>query len=126
MKKTIYIIIGSLSLVLGVIGVFVPGLPTTPFVLLSSWLFYRSSEKLHKRLVGSRLGVYINRYEKRGGMGRTTKIIALCTMWIMINISAFVAFEGVQMRVILYVLGLIGTICVIFVVPSGRKNNDLK
>lgn len=124
MKKTIYIIIGSLSLVLGVIGVFVPGLPTTPFVLLSSWLFYRSSEKLHKRLVGSRLGVYINRYEKRGGMGRTTKIIALCTMWIMINISAFVAFEGVQMRVILYVLGLIGTICVIFVVPSGRKNND--
>lgn len=124
MKKTIYIIIGSLSLVLGVIGVFVPGLPTTPFVLLSSWLFYRSSEKLHKRLVSSRLGVYINRYEKRGGMGRTTKIIALCTMWIMINISAFVAFEGVQMRVILYVLGLIGTICVIFVVPSGRKNND--
>lgn len=124
MKKTIYILIGSLSLILGVVGIFVPGLPTTPFVLLSSWLFYRSSEKLHTWLVGSRLGVYINRYEKRGGMGRTAKIIALCTMWIMINISAFVAFDSMQMRVVLYILGFIGTICVIFIVPSARKEND--
>lgn len=124
MKKTVYIIIGSLSLLLGVIGIFVPGLPTTPFVLLSSWLFYRSSEKMHRWLVGSRLGVYVNRYEKRGGMGRTAKIVALCTMWVMVNISAFVAFESTQMRIILYILGLIGTCCVIFLVPSAKKEKD--
>lgn len=122
MKKTLYILFGSISLILGVIGVFVPGLPTTPFVLLASWLFYRSSEKLHAKLLNSPMGGYINRYKKRGGMGRTTKIAALCTMWIMINISAFVVFEALSMRIFLYVLGILGTVCVVFIVPSAKKD----
>ncbi|MEG1554066.1 MAG: YbaN family protein [Rikenellaceae bacterium] len=122
MKKTIYIIIGAISLVLGVVGIFVPGLPTTPFVLLSSWLFYRSNSKLHNWLLNSRMGVYINRYEKRGGMGRRTKIISICLMWIMINISAFLFFETLKIRIILYVLGLIGSICVIFIVPAAKND----
>lgn len=121
MKKTLYILIGVVSLTLGIIGIFVPGLPTTPFVLLSSWLFYRSSKRLHDWLHASPFGKYIKRYESRGGMGRKTKILALCSMWIMINLSAFLAIESIKMRIILYVLGIIGSICVIYVVPSAKK-----
>lgn len=124
MKKTIFILLGSISLLLGIIGVFVPGLPTTPFVLLSSWLFYRSSERLHNLLLESRMGIYIKRYKERGGMGRMTKLYAITIMWIMINISAFGVFETLKMRILLYVLGLIGTVCVVFFVPSEKKKAD--
>ena len=58
MKKFLFITIGVLSVILGIIGIFVPGLPTTPFILLSSWLFYKSSKRLHDRLHRSPLGKY--------------------------------------------------------------------
>ncbi len=65
LKKVIYIVCGVLCVILGTIGVVVPGIPTTPFVLLASWLFYRSSERLRNWLLSSRLGKYAREYEQR-------------------------------------------------------------
>ena len=93
MKKALYIICGSLSVVLGVIGIFVPGLPTTPFLLLSSWLFYRSSRRLHDALHRSVcFGPYLKRYEEQRGMRWRTKLYAVLCMWVMIGLSAFLIF----------------------------------
>lgn len=50
-----------------------PGLPTTPFLLLASWLFYRSSPRLQQWLLDSRLGKYIRSYHSLGGMTATQK-----------------------------------------------------
>ena len=77
MKKFLFITIGVLSVILGIIGIFVPGLPTTPFILLSSWLFYKSSKRLHDRLHRSPLGKYIRSYESRQGMRLTGKFISI-------------------------------------------------
>ncbi len=121
MRKTLYIVLGSVSIVLGIIGIFVPGLPTTPFLLLSSWLFYKSSKKLHDRLHRSRLGKYIRRYESREGVSIWSKVISLVCMWTMIFISAFHFFENTYMRILLMILGCIGSYCVLFVVPTGHK-----
>lgn len=122
MLKIIYIIIGSISVVLGIIGIFVPGLPTTPFLLLSSWLFYKSSRRLHDALHRSKwLGRYIRQYEEQKGMGKKTKATAVIMMWVMISISSFVFIDSIPLRWLLFALGIIGSICVIFIVPNPRK-----
>lgn len=71
MKRIIYITIGLICVGLGVLGVIMPGLPTTPFLLLASWLFYRSSPRLQQWLLGSWLGKYIRSYHRHGGMTAT-------------------------------------------------------
>lgn len=125
-RKTIYIIIGIVSIVLGIIGIFVPGLPTTPFLLLSSWLFYKSSKKLHDRLHRSPwLGKYIRRYESKQGVGVLSKLISIACMWGMISLSAFCFIENPHVRILLFVLGAIGTCSIIFIVPNARKNKNI-
>ena len=124
MKKILFMAVGLISVALGVIGIFVPGLPTTPFLLLSSWLFYQSSCRLHDWLHRSALGEYIRRYESRQGMSRCAKLLSIVCMWLMIYVSAFVVLESAGMRVILPILGLIGTGCVLFVVPSAKRREN--
>ena len=127
MKKAIYIIIGCISVVLGIIGIFVPGLPTTPFLLLSSWLFYNSSKRLHDALHRSKwLGPYLRRFQERKGVGWKTKAVSIVCMWTMISISAFVAFENWHVRLLLLGLGVIGTCSVLFIVPNARKKGEKK
>lgn len=121
MKKALFIFIGSLSVALGIIGIFVPGLPTTPFLLLSSWLFYKSSRRLHDRLHRSRLGGYIRRYESGEGVGILSKAISIASMWTMIGISAFIILENPYIRILLVVLGIIGTSMILFVVPTRKR-----
>ena len=121
MKKALYIICGSLSGVLGVIGIFVPGLPTTPFLLLSSWLFYRSSRRLHDALHRSVcFGPYLKRYEEQRGMRWRTKLYAVLCMWVMIGLSAFLIFDYSPWRLLLLALGTIGTCIVFFWVPGAK------
>lgn len=122
MKKGLYIACGSIALVLGIVGIFVPGLPTTPFLLLSSWLFYRSSRHLHDALHRSRwFGPYLRRYQAREGVGWRTKAVSIACMWAMICLSAFAFLEDGRIRLLLFALGAIGTGVVLFVVPNARK-----
>lgn len=82
LKKNIMIAGGIISLFLGVLGIFLPLLPTTPFLLLSASLFSKSSEKFYKKLLKNKfLGGYIYNYSKKRGMTRNEKVISLVTLW---------------------------------------------
>jgi len=108
MKKPLFIFLGTLSLTLGIIGIVVPGLPTTSFVLLAAYLYARSSEKLYNKLLNHKfIGGYIRDYQK--GVSIRTKVRAISMMWVMILLSAFVFIEIIYVRVILLIVGLIGT-----------------
>ncbi|MBQ8056334.1 MAG: YbaN family protein, partial [Paludibacteraceae bacterium] len=106
LKKVIYIVCGVLCVILGTIGVVVPGIPTTPFVLLASWLFYRSSERLRNWLLSSRLGKYAREYERNKGLTVKGKISAIAMMTIMCTISVVFFIPVFWVKILVAVLGL--------------------
>lgn len=122
MKRIVYIISGLLSVGLGALGVVVPGLPTTPFLLLASWLFYRSSPRLQEWLLQSWLGTYIRSYHRHGGMTAPQKAGAIGIMVAMVLLSTFVFIPaGSLARIIVPIAGAVGVLTVIFAVPNGKE-----
>ena len=88
LKNKLLIILGFVFLLLGAVGIFVPVLPTTPFVLLAAGCF-TSSKRLSAWLENSKLfGEYIINYRERNGLSSKTVIKSLSFLWIMLMISA--------------------------------------
>ena len=88
MKKKLFIGIGIISLILGSLGIFLPLLPTTPFLLLSAYCFSKSSKKFHRALLENKVfGQYIKDYQEKRGITLKNKIIAICTIFISIGFS---------------------------------------
>jgi len=122
--KSILILLGTLSLCIGVIGIIVPGLPTTPFLLLAAGLYIKSSDNLYARLISNRLvGSYILKFNQRKGMTIKSKIYAITTMWLMITLSCIFFIETFAVILVVSAFGIVGTIVMGFVVPT--VNNTL-
>lgn len=83
--RAAWVTAGSISLLLGIIGIFVPVLPTTPFLLLASACFLRGSERMHRWLLShGQLGKYIRDFEAGRGIPARAKVVAIAMMWISI------------------------------------------
>ncbi|MGC8728293.1 MAG: YbaN family protein [Elusimicrobiales bacterium] len=88
-KKYFLVFLGSLFVVIGVIGIFLPLLPTTPFLLIASYCYLKSSQKHYDRLMNSRyLGKYIKDYVEKKEIPIKVKISSISILWITIIISA--------------------------------------
>jgi hypothetical protein len=82
------IIAGLICVALGALGILLPGLPTTPFLLLAAFCFARSSERFHQWLLYHPwFGSYIRNFESGRGMTRRAKAVTLLTMWLTIGIT---------------------------------------
>lgn len=92
---------GIISVGLGVVGMFLPVLPTTPFLLLAATCFAHSSRRFHDRLLGNRwLGEYIRAYREDRGMALRQKVLTLLLLWLSIGIS-LAAVEHWALRLLL-------------------------
>ena len=81
LSRSLFLLLALVSLALGVIGIVLPGLPTTPFILLAAWAAARSSLRLHEWLEGHRLfGPMIRDWEARGAVSRRAKWTASLLM----------------------------------------------
>ena len=115
------VVAGCLCVCLATVGVFVPGLPTTPLALLASWLFYKSSPRLRAWLLSTRLGDVIRTYERRRGMTRSQRLWALGLMTLMVTLSCVLFISSGTVRIVVAVAGLVGCVVVGFVVPSAKE-----
>jgi len=111
---------GSLSLLLGLIGVVLPGLPTTPFVLLAAACYAKASPRLHAWLLNHRLtGPMLRDWEAHRSLTRRTKTVAVVSMLLMVSLSIW-SFRGrVVLQLVLLALGLIGA-WVVLRIPTRR------
>ena len=119
--KPFLLALGVTAVILGTMGIFVPGLPTTPFVLLASWCFYRSSPRLQAWLLQSFLGKYIREYRDKGGLTTRTRVYIILLMATMGAISTIFFIKTLPIRIIVWVAGAIGCIVVGFVVPKANS-----
>lgn len=102
LKKRLLIIAGTLSTAIGIIGIVVPILPTTPFLLLAAACYLRSSERLYSWLLNNRLfGTYIADYLAGRGMPVRTKIFTLLLLWVAIGISICFGTHNLVVRIVL-------------------------
>ncbi|WP_413558019.1 YbaN family protein [Bdellovibrio sp. HCB209] len=91
-KRSVYFVLGWIFLGLGFIGIFLPLLPTTPFLLLTAFCFSRSSERWHKWLLAQpRLGPFIRDWQNHGVIRLRAKIMATALMVPLVSISLFFA-----------------------------------
>ena len=120
--RYLYILTGGIAVLLGIIGVVVPGLPTTPFVLLASWCFYKSSPRLQAWLLQSFLGKYIRDYKEKGGLTTRKRVYIIALMATMVSMSIIFFIPNTTVDIIVGVAGLIGCIVVGFVVPKAKDN----
>jgi uncharacterized membrane protein YbaN (DUF454 family) len=111
MKKNItrnlLIAAGMTSTAIGVIGIFIPILPTTPFLLLAAACYMRSSERFYRWLVNNRVfGTYIRNYIEGRGIPVRVKVITLTLLWLGIGLSAAFATDNLIVRIVLGIIAV--------------------
>ncbi|UDM81132.1 YbaN family protein [Vagococcus fluvialis] len=127
MKKSLFIILGGISFILGTLGLSLPFIPTVPFYMLTSFLWLRSSEKLYNKFVQS---TYYQKYiqeliiEKK----MTTKgLVKLFAMLFIVFLIPGILVDNLVMRislVVVYVLHLI--FLTLYFKKKERKNMSVR
>ena len=111
-----YLISGILLVAIGVIGIFLPILPTTIFLILASACFIKSSPKANEWLRDHKvLGMYIKNYQDKTGLTIKSKIINISFLWVMISVSALFFTELLLIRLLLFAIAVGVTIHLVMV-----------
>lgn len=105
--KYLLILLGSISLLLGIIGLFLPLLPTTPFLLLASFCYFRSSKRLHSWLINNKVfGKHIYNYVTYRAVNKSIKIKALLFLGGSLTISVLI-IEHLYVDILLIIIGIV-------------------
>ena len=101
-RKAILIFVGTVCVGLGVLGMFLPLLPTTVFLLMAAYCYSRSSERFHTWLLNNKLcGKYIRNYKSGEGISIRQKITTITILWASIGFSIWMVSAGFWVTLLL-------------------------
>jgi uncharacterized membrane protein YbaN (DUF454 family) len=104
LKRYLLIALGTLCLAIGIVGIFTPILPTTPFLLLAAYCYLRSSKRFHSWLMSNRVfGGYIRSYTEGRGIPLKVKLFTITLLWVTIGISIWLVANWIVTAVLLAV-----------------------
>ena len=126
-RRALFAALGLLSVALALVGVFVPGLPTTVFVIAASYLFARSSPALDAWLERHRwFGPSLRRFRETRGMPAKSKVFALISMWAGVSVSLRALSDvGLAAQMPVLLLAVIGTATILFYVRTTAARQSL-
>ncbi len=120
LKRILLIFLGLIFVALGLIGVFVPGLPTTIFMILAAYCFVRSSEKLYSWVINNQLfGQRVKHFIETKTIPLRGKIYSISSMWIMVTLSLIFLKVSLIIKFMIFLLAIIGTV-VILSYPTAK------
>ena len=123
--RVILIVLGTLSLFLGIIGIVLPVLPTTPFLLLTAGCYARSSKKFYNFLMNNRLlGTYIKNYRNGKPLPFKIKFGTILFLWITIFISIFIVNKLLITIILMIVAISVSTHIILIGKTKNKKNNS--
>ena len=114
LSRLALLLAGNLFVAFGILGIFLPLLPTTPFLLLAAACYFRSSEKFYSWLMNNKwLGNYIKNYREKKSIPLKIKVLCLSFLWLTIGYSVFFVVNIFLLRVILILIAIGVTIHVL-------------
>ncbi len=122
LKDALLTAAGILLTAVGAVGIFVPLLPTTPFLLLAAVAFSAGNPRMHRRLMETRyIGEYIRNYRDGSGVSRRTKALSLAYLWLFLALSAFMMRRIPWMPFLLVAVGAAVTAHVLLLKGPGDR-----
>ena len=122
-KRIFLIILGLLALGLGTVGVILPILPTTPFILIAAYCFVRSSARLHNWIMNHRrFGPMIRKYQEGKGLTLRVKLFSLGTAYLLVG-TTMVLLDNLHVRIFLVILMIAKTLFMIRI-PTCPPGTD--
>ena len=126
MRRTLYKPLGFLFLALAGLGIVLPILPGTPFLLLSAWFFARSSERWHRWLLDSELfGPMIHNWEQNRCISCRVKVAAMTSMTLAGGVSILFAVEQLALKILGLTLMTIGAATVLRIKTCAREVGNI-
>lgn len=117
LSRLLWLSLGFLFAAIGIVGIVIPGLPTTPLMILAAACFAKSSQRFYDWVINNRMfGQHVKNYREGNGIPKKSKPMILGTMWIFITFAVLIGIPDSAPDISRYAtiaLGIIGTIFIL-------------